>query len=222
MNSKLDSFVFSRSTKPNEAIQSLHEALKPFSKVFTLPRNHVMELSNQRESAFILFVEYGCFSIFHKGNDLAIATAFSPTVIGLIDGYSLYYEIEERPQHYIWAETYCTGWSIQLDRFVEKCDALNLWHDVAKILAQRLMVMSARETELVGKDAYSKIRSLLMELSKYPDNIREQINIAMFISHRTKISKSRIMSILSELRAGEYITTEKGVLVSISRLPLSF
>ena len=84
------------------------------------------------------------------------------------------------------------------------------------------MVMSARETELVGKDAYSKIRALLLELSRYPDNIREQINIAAFISHRTKMSKSRIMSILSELRTGEYITTNKGVLTSIAKLPTSF
>ncbi|HCN8310447.1 TPA: helix-turn-helix domain-containing protein [Escherichia coli] len=222
VNTRLDSYLFAKSTKPNDAIKTLQEALKPFGKVFTLPRNHTMELSKERDKAFILMFEYGCFSLFHEGSELAISTAFSPTVMGLIDAYSLYYGLEKRPQHYVLAETYCTGWSIPLDIFLAKCDELVLWHDVAKILAQRLMVMSARETELVGKDAYSKIRALLLELSRYPDNIREQINIAAFISHRTKMSKSRIMSILSELRTGEYITTNKGVLTSITKLPTSF
>ncbi|HFS5794064.1 TPA: helix-turn-helix domain-containing protein [Citrobacter werkmanii] len=222
MNTRLDSYLFARSTKPDEAIKTLNDALKPFGKVFTLPRNHTMELSKERDKAFIVMFEYGCFSVFHEESELAISTLFSPTVMGLIDAYSLYYGLEKRPQHYVLAETYCTGWSIPLDVFLAKCDELVLWHDVAKILAQRLMVMSARETELVGKDAYSKIRALLLELSRYPDNIREQINIAAFISHRTKMSKSRIMSILSELRSGDYITTDKGVLTSITKLPTSF
>lgn len=218
----LHAFEFSQQTKPLKAIMGLHKALTPFGTGFTLNASTKMLLSNDRESAFILLVTSGCFSISHVQDDLHIATVFAPTVVGLIDGYSLYYDVKARPQHYIRAETDCAGWIIPLDLFVEKCDEFNLWHDIARILAQRLMVLSARDSELVGHDAYSKIRSLLMELWLYPEDIRLQIKASSFIQRRTRISRSRIMDVLAELKKGHYIEIKSGVLVHMEKLPIAF
>lgn len=162
----------------------LHKVLAPFGTAFTLRASTKMLLSNERESAFILLVTSGCFAVSHAQVELHMATVFAPTVVGLIDGYSLYYDVKARPQHYIRAETDCTGWIVPLDLFVEKCDEFNLWHDIARILAQRMMVMSAHDSELVGNDAYSKIRSLLMELWLYPEDVRLQIKVSSFIQRR--------------------------------------
>ncbi len=218
----LHSFEFAQKTKPFEAIAALHNALIPFSTEFSLSSPKKMLLSSERKNAFILLISDGCLSISHAKEDLLISTAFSPTVIGLIDGYSLFYDVEARPQHYIQAETDCTGWAIPLDVFVEKCDELNLWHNVSKILAQRLMIMSAREKELVGNDAYSKIRALLIELWLYPEEIKNKLNVSLFIQRRTKMSRSGIMNVLAELKKGGYIEVEFGVLKSVKKLPKSY
>lgn len=200
----------------------LHKVLAPFGTAFTLRASTKMLLSNERESAFILLVTSGCFAVSHAQVELHMATVFAPTVVGLIDGYSLYYDVKARPQHYIRAETDCTGWIVPLDLFVEKCDEFNLWHDIARILAQRMMVMSAHDSELVGNDAYSKIRSLLMELWLYPEDIRLQIKVSSFIQRRTRISRSRIMDVLAELKKGNYIEIKSGVLIAMEKLPLAF
>lgn len=218
----LHAFEFGQQTKPLQAIMDLHQALAPFGTAFTLKASTKMLLSDDQETAFILLVSTGCFSISHKQDDLHIATAFSPTIVGLIDGYSLYYDVQSRPQHYIRAETDCSGWVVPLNLFVEKCDELSLWHDIARILAQRVMMMSARDSELVGNDAYSKIRSLLMELWLYPEEIRRQIKVSSFIQRRTRISRSRIMDVLAELKKGQYIEMKSGVLVSMEKLPSAF
>ena len=200
----------------------LHKVLAPFGTAFTLRASTKMLLSNERESAFILLVTSGCFAVSHAQVELHMATVFAPTVVGLIDGYSLYYDVKARPQHYIRAETDCTGWIVPLDLFVEKCDEFNLWHDIARILAQRMMVMSAHDSELVGNDAYSKIRSLLMELWLYPEDVRLQIKVSSFIQRRTRISRSRIMDVLAELKKGNYIEIKSGVLIAMEKLPLAF
>ena len=221
-NEMLHAFQFGLTTKPVKAIMSLFEALKPFGTPFSLKKSKNMLLSNDKETAFIVLNAKGCFSICHYPSDLYISTVFSPTVTGLIDGYSLYYNVDQRPRHYLHAETACEGWTVPLEIFVAKCDELNLWHDVARILAQRIMVLSARDNELVGNDAYSKIKNLLVELWLYPEEIRKQIKVASFLQRRTRISRSRIMDVLLQLKTGQYIKIDSGALTHLGKLPEAF
>ncbi len=81
---------------------------------------------------------------------------------------------------------------------------MRLWHDVARCLAYRLMVMSARDRELVGVDSYLKeVRALLTEVWKHhrPTGL---IIVLNFIQRRTEISRSRTMKILSEPKKAVY------------------
>jgi HD superfamily phosphohydrolase YqeK len=219
---QLHAYRFAMDTKPVKAIAALHDALREFGKAFSLKTASKMKLSKDKSTAFIVLLNEGCCSVNHADNDQYIVTFFAPTVIGLLDGYGLYYDVPARPQHYIRAETNCSGWVVPLDIFVEKCDELSLWHDVSRFLAQRLMVMSAREYELVGNDAYGKIRALLQEIWLYPEEFRSKLLIAAFIQRRAKLSRSRVMNILSVLKQGGYIEIEAGVLTSMKKLPLSF
>ena len=76
---------------------------------------------------------------------------------------------------------------------------------------------------MVGVDSYLMVRTLLMELADYPEAYRQQINVLSFIQRRTNLSRSRIMSILSELRKGDYILIHRGVLKTITHpLPAHF
>lgn len=221
-SSELHSYVFATETKPEKSILLLDQLLRPFGVPFELSAAEEVLLGRERYNTSVLFVTKGCFSVCNSANHLYMATLFAPTIIGLIDGYSLFYNVKNRPTHYIHAEVPCQGWRLPVDIFAEKCDEYNLWHDIARILAQRMMTMSTRESELVGIDAYGKIRSLLTELSLYPEEIRIQINAASFIQRRTRLSRSQTMKILAELKKGEFITIENGSLLAIHKLPFAF
>ncbi|MFQ9621632.1 MAG: hypothetical protein ACLR17_03650 [Enterobacteriaceae bacterium] len=56
-------------------------------------------------------------------------------------------------------------------------DEQNLWHDIARILAHRLLVMAIREKEFIGVESFIMIRTLILELGSYPEEYREQINV---------------------------------------------
>lgn len=219
----LHAFSFAHNTKPTFAVESLFNALMPVGKPFDLPQGKTYLLNPDRESAGIILLEHGICSVCHAGNDLFITSMFSPSILGLVDGYSIFYDVPARPRHYLYAETLCYGKFVPLNDFVRICDEQNLWHDVARILAHRLMVMSAREEELVGVDSYLKVRTMLIELNAYPEEYRQQIQVLSFVQRRTNISRSRVLAILSELRKGEYITIDNGKLVAIhQKLPAAF
>ncbi|WP_312213390.1 helix-turn-helix domain-containing protein [Pseudescherichia sp.] len=218
----LQSSLFASATKPKKSIKHLHNILKPYGLPFQLAASEEMPLGRERRNTSVIFVSTGCFSLCNAANNLYIATLFAPTVVGLVDGYSLFHNVNRRPTHYIHAETHCQGWQVPVDTFAKKCDAFDLWHDIACILAQRMMIMSMRESELVGIDAYGKIRTLLMELALYPREIRNQIKAASFIQRRTRLSRSQTMKILAELKKGNFIEINNGILMAINKLPVGF
>ncbi|HEY2453852.1 MAG TPA: helix-turn-helix domain-containing protein [Scandinavium sp.] len=216
------SFDFASKTKCFQAIEGLHNKLIPFCTPFFLAQDECHQLGNNKVTASIILLTDGFCSICNSEDDLYVYTLFPPSVVGLIDGYSTFNEIPTRPRHYIHAESDCYGYEIPLDTFVQKCDDLNLWRDICNILAQRMLVMSSRERELIGVDTYSKVRSILIELWLYPDHIRNQIRMTPFVQRRTGSSRSQIMYIISALRKGNYLEIEKGKLVMLNKLPMAF
>lgn len=218
----LHAYDFYRKTRPDSTVVLLHEKLIPHGKPFNLPADHTYVLSpNKIESALVLMTN-GIYSYCHAESNLYIATGFSPGIIGLVDGYSLYYNIEERPQHYIVAETMCEGYLVPIENFLKCAEEFELWHDISRILAHRLMVMSAREGEIVGVNSYTTVRALLSELWMYPEDYRNQINVEKFIQRRSGLSRSQIMRVLSDLKKGDYLDIVMGKLINLGKLPHSY
>ena len=210
----LRSFAFGRNTRPLLAIQRIMQALLPVSTPFELQPDERFEFCDTENNANILLLLEGTGVVCHSENNMAITTLFSPSVLGLIDGYSTFYDVEARPKHFFSAETSCSGQLVPLAKFVEI---------MARILAHRLLVMAIREKEFIGVESFIMIRTLILELGSYPEEYREQINVLNFIQRRTNLSRSGILYVLSELRKGEYISVHRGVLKGINkRIPIDF
>lgn len=151
-----------------------------------------------------------------------MSSTFAPSIVGLVDSYGVTYDVPTRPEHFLVAETECSGRAVSLPDFIKTVDECDLWHDVARILAYRLMVMSVRDRELVGVDSYLKVRALLIELWAYASEYRQSINVLNFIQRRTGISRSRTMKLLSELKKGGYISIDGGRLLDMKKLPTAY
>lgn len=219
----LRSFAFGRNTRPLLAIQRIMQALLPVSTPFELQPDERFEFCDTENNANILLLLEGTGVVCHSENNMAITTLFSPSVLGLIDGYSTFYDVEARPKHFFSAETSCSG---QLDRL------LSLWRLWTSKISGMISpgfwpigywLWPSAEKEFIGVESFIMIRTLILELGSYPEEYREQINVLNFIQRRTNLSRSGILYVLSELRKGEYISVHRGVLKGINkRIPIDF
>ncbi|HEM8518519.1 TPA: helix-turn-helix domain-containing protein [Citrobacter amalonaticus] len=51
------------------------------------------------------------------------------------------------------------------------------------------------------------------------EELRLAVNASDYIQEKTHLSRSRVMKILSDLRLGDHIVMERGILIRINRLP---
>lgn len=204
-------------------MESILSAFRPVSTPFELAQSNYYHFPlAQSESGFIL-LEEGVASVCFAENQLVISTVLAPAILGLIDNYGVFNGLPDIRHSSLFAETDLSGRWIAHQAAVNILNEKNLWQEMAHILTQRLMVLSMREQELLGVDSYQMVRILLMELAVYSETYRRQINVLRFIQRRTNLSRSRIMSILSELRKGGYIIIHRGVLMTIAQpLPANF
>lgn len=217
----LHSYLFSQQAKPYAALDALFSALWSFGKPFNLNPGDEFLLNSGSENKIVL-LQSGIFSFCRRGSGLHVCSAFAPSIVGLVDSYGVTYDVPTRPEHFLVAETECRGRAVSLPDFIKTVDECDLWHDVARILAYRLMVMSVRDRELVGVDSYLKVRALLIELWAYASEYRQSINVLNFIQRRTGISRSRTMKLLSELKKGGYISIDGGRLLDMKKLPTAY
>jgi DNA-binding IscR family transcriptional regulator len=73
-----------------------------------------------------------------------------------------------------------------------------------------------------GLTTYELIRQSLMTLMAKKETLRQTINTCDYIQEKTHISRSRVMKILSDLKIGNYIEIERGVLIKINKLPKTY
>lgn len=217
----LHSYLFSQQAKPYAALDALFSALWSFGKPFNLNPGDEFLLNSGGENKIVL-LQSGIFSFCRSGSGLHVSSTFAPSIVGLVDSYGVTYDVPTRPEHFLIAETECRGRAVSLPDFIKTIDECDLWHDVARILAYRLMVMSVRDRELVGVDSYLKMRALLIELWAYASEYRQSINVLNFIQRRTGISRSRTMKLLSELKKGGYISIDGGRLLDMKKLPTAY
>lgn len=217
----LHSYLFSQQAKPYAALDALFSALWSFGKPFNLNPGDEFLLNSGGENKIVL-LQSGIFSFCRSGSGLHVSSTFAPSIVGLVDSYGVTYDVPTRPEHFLIAETECRGRAVSLPDFIKTIDECDLWHDVARILAYRPMVMSVRDRELVGVDSYLKVRALLIELWAYASEYRQSINVLNFIQRRTGISRSRTMKLLSELKKGGYISIDGGRLLDMKKLPTAY
>lgn len=211
----------------HEAIERIQNALLPVcgKKNVYSARKKINYMTEGEMSIYIL--AHGQIEICRSSNHISIEDVFAPSIIGIVNAHANFYELDfynnEDSAYYAMTLTECVFYTCSLRDFVSIIDKENLWHDIARILASIIHTLTKREKMLAGTDAYKKIKYLLIELSRYPDDVRRKKNIQSFIHNRSGLSKSRIMKIISSLKDGGYIDTLYGRLVSIKkRLPESF
>ncbi len=170
----LPSFYYGSRTKPLLALEALFSAFRPASAPFELARESNYHFRPDQADPGVIMLEEGMASICHGEKQMVVTPLFSPSILGFMNGYGLFDDIPHKRHYVLFAETDLRGRWISHQAAVDILNEQNLWRHVTHILAQRLMVLSMREQELIGVDSYLMVRTLLMELADYPENYRKK------------------------------------------------
>lgn len=164
----------------------------------------------------VYLIQSGVMSIHKRPDDLLLWVFEGPALRATLPSPHVNLELDFKA---------ITPVKIAIVDFHDFCDLLtrfNLWEQYARHLQQTAMVVLDHLVKLTQPTAYEVIRTQLIELMAEPDEIRLNMTIENYIRNKTKISRSAVMNILAQLKSGEYITTHRGILVNIAKLPHKF
>ncbi|EPO1788800.1 helix-turn-helix domain-containing protein [Cronobacter turicensis] len=156
-------------------------------------------------------IESGTFQIHRNLDNLLITTVPAPAIIGL--GVHDIYLVTTEPSRIA---------SLPLTEAHRLIKELGQW----ETLVQHMMVITNKlytySKQLSAPTAYELICNQLQELINEPEKLRQSVSVERYIRNKTRISRSSVMKILADLRAGGYIVIDEGRLISIKHLPLKY
>ncbi|MOA11313.1 putative DNA-binding transcriptional regulator [compost metagenome] len=95
----------------------------------------------------------------------------------------------------------------------------DLWQSLSTLLIYTATRVYDHCTKISSLSSYEIICYQLFELMGEPEEIRNSVSIVSYIKSRTFLSRSSIMKILAQLKTGNYIVTDKGLLKAINNIP---
>ncbi|HEC5301820.1 TPA: helix-turn-helix domain-containing protein [Enterobacter asburiae] len=159
----------------------------------------------------VVFIHTGSVSI-ARSDGLIILKYNSPVVVGLAgifsnEDYTIYFSSDS---------VYSV---IPNQSFINVADRFGLWRYVCEILSYSNRLLTLREKAVNRKTKYEVVKAQLEILWGLPPSERTNISIFDFVLSQVNISRSSLSKIVAELNKGGYIKTNRGKLISLSRLP---
>jgi len=163
----------------------------------------------------LCYIAKGSVDVLRKNDKLLVGNVNGSMVLGLA---TLFYPIG----YLLKAKTDCTCIIMDKVEALQEIEKLNLWQEVAELLAYQISRHANRDKSMIGKNAYDIVKHYIEELATLPAESRNHIKIATYLLERSGLSKSRVYSILQQLIEGRYLNISNGRLVSVNRLPNKF
>jgi hypothetical protein len=207
-----ESLPFIQGSKPFDVLIPLIDKLIKNKKQTILNRSRNTRLNFIQESYVVVVLE-GDFEIRRK-DDLTIIKGSGPYVLGLVEG------MVPRMLNYIYAITQLKGVIIPVENAMEIIDHNQLWENVATLIAWQLQLFSARDQEVTSVDARTMIKAKIIELYTLEESNGSHLNVVDYVQQRTKLGKSIIYLVLSELKNDNLVGIDRGKLTMLNPLLL--
>lgn len=198
--------------KPVTHILKLIQAVSEPARVRDGRERKMISLDNYEEvMTFILHT--GTVAVHRNSDRLLLKYLEAPMIVGMNDlmdtNEGFYMQATEEVRYEI----------LPRDSVIRIIERENLWKEAAYCYMYAIQrLLEAHETS-VGLTTYELIRQNLLSLMAEKQELRQTINASDYIQEKTHISRSRVMKILSDLKAGDYIEIERGILTRINKLP---
>ncbi|WP_032939875.1 helix-turn-helix domain-containing protein [Citrobacter youngae] len=210
-----DSFWATKLMTPSPFTESIIAKLEPHCEIRNIsPRKRLYPKSGGKYYCYLLLKGY--VSYHRDKNDIAVLTASAPTLFGLN------YIASENITTYIKTLPPAIIGVMPLEKAIEIIEEHHLW----KAVAQHMMVLSNKlyiiNEQMSAPTSYELIKFLLLQLMSENESYRKSITAVNYILGKTQLSRSGIMRILTNLKAGGYIEIHRGCLIRLNKLPAKF
>lgn len=191
------------------------ENLKPFAVIKNVtPNRKLFYTKNAVQVCYLILEGQICVERSHDGPTFAVIN--SPALLGMRG------LISTLPKEYLQTITPCSIGIVSIEKAEEVIREKELWEALSKHMMFTSMGLNVYSIQLSAPTAYEIIRYQLYELMSESEKYRGNITAESYIRSKTYLSRSRIMKVLSDLKAGGYIEMRSGVLYGIKELPKTY
>lgn len=207
--------------KPRDSIDKILSCF-PVSKPCLIEQGQTLPIKtrNEKQPRRIYFLLEGAMisSVGENEKKQNLGIVVSPAIIGLgqLDPAGALAQYESIAP--------CMVDSVSVDDFIQVIETNRLWPDLINIMISMINLLAARSAMSGLQSAYEIIRSNLLYMeSEDACALKERYTVVKYMQTFSRLSRSIILKILSELKAGGFIEMEKGKLIRICRnLPDKF
>ncbi|MCV2534654.1 helix-turn-helix domain-containing protein [Enterobacter wuhouensis] len=198
--------------KPENFIIKLIDELSEPSRVRLGRERQIISL-DYHEEPMTFILHSGIAAVYRTRDQLLLKFIEAPMIVGMND------LIDTNAGFYMQACGEIKYEIKPLKSTLEIINQRNLWQEAAYSYMYAIKrLLEAHETS-VGLSTYELIRLNLVSLMTEKEDLRLSVNACDYIQEKTHLSRSRVMKILSDLKTGDYIEIDRGILMKINRLP---
>lgn len=165
---------------------------------------------------YCYLIRSGVCKLHHGPDEILINTMYIPSIMGvggiLMANSALYIQVHSSAE-------IATATTQEIRQIIAR---LNLWELLSRHMYRVTNRFFMLSSYLNAPTAYETLRFQLIELMREPAEFREVISAAQYIQEKTRLSRSSIMKILSQLKQGGFVKLENGILKEICHLPLKY
>ena len=205
------------SSKPLNEFMALDKKLSQIGTRFQIAAVEMLLPANCTMNDVTVVVQQGAVSLHRSEGHILYGIAHSPSIFGLAAAANTI-----RNEYQLVAESNCRGYYLPSRETLKCLERYQLWREAFYWMTWQTRMLEMRDRQLIGTNHYHQIRSTLLTMIDWDEDIRSRMGVLSYIQQRTRISRSVIAEVLSALRKGGYIEMDKGKLVSITRLPTHY
>lgn len=211
----INSHLLTTEIRPEEGITKLMMALSADLPHVIAKRGEIIKYTTSAGKRCMV-LHKGSVALHRRGDGMVVTSERAPFILGL----------DNQPgtcdTMYLHCQEECEVSFISLTRVNDIIAKENLWKPFVEVLLYITSQVFEHCTQVHQMSAYDIIRYQLYELLKESETVRMNTTVGKYIKSRTYLSRSGIMRILSELRIGQYIRIERGILMGITHLPKKY
>lgn len=198
--------------KPLAEIEQLLRHLTPHAnKVETKDRQSLNYIAGGQHNCFLL--HKGSVTLYRNIDGMVLNSESAPYIFGistqLLESDYLYIRTQESSDVSV----------ISIEEANKIIASEDLWQSLSTLLIYTATRVYDHCTKISSPSSYEIICYQLYELMSETEKVRNSVSIVSYIKSRTFLSRSTIMKILAQLKTGNYIVTEKGLLKGINNIP---
>lgn len=201
--------------KPIHDINKIISVVSEPSLIRTAKTRQIISLTSFPEP-MVIVIHGGLVAAYRNSDQLLLSYFQGPLIVGIN-------EFSEINNSFVYKAYSEVRYEIQPRKNVlEKIDHASLWRETAYLFMYGLQRLSEAYQNSAGLSTYELIRINLIALMEEEEELRLSINVSDYIQDKTRLSRSRIMKILSDLREGEFIEINRGILLKVNKLPVNY